>query len=279
MIIYSRPPYPPIAYPYLLLSVTDRSSEKHVKPGVRCAIIDSGVFRVFHELSRTEYPGGYRHWIHRVASFWYYVSRYIPDAYAVIPDYPADYRHNPLPQNMERTLRNIEHALDRFPDVRWLVPVQGLPDSVSSVVRFINTLKGRGLLRGDYVAVAPTCVTRSAEHLRRLAVVARAHLPGYRIHMFGVIRSAWDKVRDHVYSVDSIIYSFYCYELFKRKCQTTSEHVAGWVLFLRELRDRGYLGAEDFELSIESAKRLGLSTGEIHKLLRYATAYDGQSPG
>ena len=267
MIIYSRPPYPSVYYPYLLLSVADTSSERYVSPEARGIIIDSGVFRVFHRDGRVEYPGGYRYWIDRAVSLWRYANSVVKNAYVTVPDYPADYPHNPVPENTERTLRNIEYALSKYPDVKWLIPVQGRPDSVSSVVRFINTLKGHGLLRSDYVAVAPTCVVRSVDFLRRLAMVARAHLPNHRIHMFGVIRRAWSAVERYIYSTDTITYNFYCYELFKRKCQTTREHLIGWVLFLMELRDRGYLGAEDFDLSIESVMRLGLSDSEIRKLL------------
>ena len=47
-------------YPYLLLSLTDRSSLDYVGLDVRSAIIDSGVHKVFHEWGLKEYLLGYR---------------------------------------------------------------------------------------------------------------------------------------------------------------------------------------------------------------------------
>jgi len=249
-IVFSRPPYPKLFYPYLLLSITDSSSARLVEYGrFEKAIVDSGVFRVFHRDSRVEYPGGYRYWIDRVASFWHYVSKY-GEAYAVVPDYPADYPHNPISDNIERTVRNIEYALDKYPEVNWVVPVQGKPESVSSVVSTIHLLKQRGLLRGSYVAIAPTCVTKSPRFLQKLAVAARAHLPNYRVHMFGVTRRAWSLIERYVDSIDSIIYSHYCRELLGRMCTTTEEHLFGWKAFLEDLRRRGYLSEEDYKRSL-----------------------------
>ena len=82
--------------------------------------------------------------------------------------------------------------------------------------------------------------------------------------MFGVIKSAWGKVKDYVYSVDTVTYSFYCFEVFGRKCYDVREGAVGWLLFLRELRKGGYITPEDFSLSVESVKRLGLGKDEIY---------------
>jgi len=273
MIIYSRPPYPDIYYPYLILSATDKSTEKYVRTdwGIRYIIIDSGVYRVFHKDSRTEYPGGYKYWVDKVASLWVYASKFVKNVYVTIPDYPADYPHNPVPQNIERTIRNIEYALEKYPNVKWLVPIQGLPNSLSSVVRTIRVLKEGGLLKSDYVAIAPTCVTRNTEFLRRLALTVRTHLPNYKIHMFGVIKRSWDRIKDYVFSVDTVTYAFYCSRLFKRKfCLNTKENIIGWLLFLRDLVEGGYVGPEVFGLSLETAKRkYGIPSNELLRYLEY----------
>jgi len=253
LIVFSRPPYPRLYYPYLLLSPTDTTSERYIEYGrgsIEKVIIDSGVFRVFHSMGLKEYPGGYRYWIHRVASFWHYASKCVREAYAVVPDYPSDYPHNPVPDNIEKTVRNIEYALDKYPEVNWVVPVQGRSDSISSVARTIGLLKSKGLLKSDYVAIAPTCVSRSPSFLHRLAVTARALLPGRRIHMFGVTRKAWGLVEQYVDSVDSIVYSYYCRRLLGRMCATTEEHLIGWKAFLEDLKSRGYLSEEDYKRSI-----------------------------
>jgi len=243
-------------YPFMILSAANRFTLDYVYGGAsRIAIIDSGVHKLFHMDARGEYPGGYRYWVDRLANLWYHVSKFIDEVYAVVPDYPSDYKNNPIPENVERTLRNIEYALSKYSDVRWLIPIQGQANSVSSVVKSIRLLRERGLLRGDYIAIAPTCVSRSVEFLKQLAMVARSHLPSYKLHMFGVIRKAWSAVEKYLYSVDSIVYSFYCREVTGRKCTDLEEHIAGWVLFLRDLKSRGYLSQEDYEASLNSALR------------------------
>jgi len=267
VIVYTTPPSPEIYYPYLIINAANTDTWYYIKSEVNYLIIDSGVFKVFHEDSRTEYPGGYKYWVDRVASLWYYASRLIENAYATIPDYPSDYPHNPVPQNIERTIRNIEYALEKYPNVKWMIPIQGLPNSVSSVARTIDTLKERDLLRTDYVAVAPTCTSRNPEFLKRLALVAKTHLPDKRIHMFGVIKKAWDKVADYVFSIDTIVYTFYCYEFFGRKCTGSREKAIGWTLFLSDLRRGGYIDDETFELSLESTSRWsGLGRSELLRL-------------
>jgi len=267
MIVYSTPPSPKIFYPYIIINASNRTTWAYVEREVRYLIIDSGVFKIFHEDSRTEYPGGYKFWVDRVSSLWYYASRYVHDTYVTVPDYPSDYAHNPVPQNIDKTIRNIEYALEKYPDIKWLIPLQGLPDSISSVVRTIRVLKERGLLKSDYVAIAPTCVTRNTEFLRRLALTVRSHLPNYKIHMFGVIKKAWDKVADYVFSIDTITYTFYCYKIYGRKCTSSREKAVGWVMFLSDLRRGGYIDDETFELSLESTTRWsGLSRSELLSL-------------
>jgi len=267
VIIYTTPPSPEIFYPYIIVNASNKATWSYIKREVDYLIIDSGVFKIFHEDSRTEYPGGYKFWVDRVASLWYYASRYVRNAYATIPDYPSDYPHNPVPQNVEKTIRNIEYALGKHPNVKWLIPLQGLPGSISSVVRTIRVLKERGLLKSDYVAIAPTCTTRNIEFLRRLALTVRSHLPNYKIHMFGVHKKAWDKVEDYVFSIDTITYTYYCYEFFGRKCTSSREKAVGWTLFLSELKKGGYIDDETFEMSLKSTARWsGLDRGELLRL-------------
>jgi len=249
VIIYTRPYYHSLWYPYILITPHVKNAYGYLANDPESVIIDSGVHKVFHELGLREYPGGYKTWISRVAQLYYYSTRFIEDVYAVVPDYPSDYPHNPVPDNVERTNRNIEYALDRYPDVRWIVPIQGKPDSVASVSRTIELLAGRGLLTG-YVAVASTCVTRSPKFLHRLAVVARSLLRGRRIHMFGTTMKAWGLIARYVDSTDTITLSLHCRSLYGRMCCKTEEYLQAWGYFLELLRKGGYISGEVYSRAL-----------------------------
>ena len=171
MIIFTRPPYPWMFYPYLILSVTDSTSERYLRRGIEAVIIDSGVYTVFKKLGLREYPGGPIAWMLKIVSLYNVAKRYVSSVYAVVPDYPVDYKGNPVPNNVEKTIRNIELALDSFKDVDWIIPVQGRPCSIQSVAKTIELLEQLGLLRGDYIAIAPNCNSRSEEYMRRLFLV------------------------------------------------------------------------------------------------------------
>jgi hypothetical protein len=254
-------------YPYVILSVTDTSSPAYVRRDVQSAIVDAGVHKVFHERGLKEYPGGYRAWIHRVVWFYDFVRRTVRDTWAVVPDYPSDYPNNPIPDNVERTIRNIEYALDNYPDVRWIIPIQGRPDSVQSVANTITRLRELGLLRSDYVAIAPTCVARSVGFLRRLALTARQLLRDRRIHMFGVTARAWGAISRYVDSTDTISFNFYCMEYLGRRCSTPTEHVLGWLAFLVKLYTGGYVTKDVYERALWSVKT-STSTREFESVMR-----------
>jgi hypothetical protein len=178
----------------------------------------------------------------------------VKDVWVVVPDYPSDYPNNPIPDNVERTIRNIEYALDNYSDVNWVIPVQGKPNSIQSIVHTIDTLKRLGLLRTGYVAIAPTCVTKSADFLRRLAFTARQLLKDKMIHMFGVTARAWKEIEKFVDSVDTITFNFYCLKLLGKRCSTPYEHALGWLAFLDKLLREGYITSEIHEKALQSIK-------------------------
>jgi hypothetical protein len=256
VIIYTRPPYPWMWYPYLVLSVTDSTSPQYVRRDVESIIIDSGVHKVFKEWRLKEYPGGYEAWIHRVAMLYYRVKNYARDVYAVIPDYPSDYPENPIHDNVERTIRNIEYALDNYSNVKWIIPIQGRPNSVQSVVNTINKLRELDLLKSDYVAVAPTCVAKSVDFLRRLAVAARQLLRDKKIHMFGVTMRAWSAIDKYIDSTDTVTINHWCRVLFGKMCTTTHEKVAAWRFFLDKLLEKRYITENVYVKALE-IMRLG----------------------
>jgi hypothetical protein len=245
-------------YPYLVLSVTDSMLLYYVKyyvnMSVESVIVDAGVHKVFKELKLKEYPGGYKAWIHRVAMLYYTVKNYVRDVYAVIPDYPSDYPENPIQDNVERTIRNVEYALDNYSNVNWIVPIQGKPNSVQSVVDTINRLRELGLLKSDYVAVAPTCVAKSIDFLRRLAVTARQLLRGKRIHMFGVTMRAWSSIDKYIDSTDTVTVNYWCRVLFGKMCTTMYEKTSAWKVFLDKLLKRQYITESIYMKALESVQ-------------------------
>jgi hypothetical protein len=241
-------------YPYLILSMTDTTSPMYVKRDVHSIIIDAGVHKVFHEWGLKEYPGGYKAWIHKMASFYDNVKHVVKNTWVVIPDYPSDYPNNPISDNVERTIRNIQYALDSYPDVKWIIPLQGKPNSIQSVSNTIKKLSDLGLLKPDYVAVAPTCVTKSVDFLRRLAFTVRHLLRDKKIHMFGVTARAWKDISRYVDSTDTITFNFYCLTYIGRRCSTPREHVLGWLAFLSKLFRDGYITKDVYEKALQSIK-------------------------
>jgi len=246
MRVYTRPPYPNYSsmfYEYILVNAYDESTLRYVNREsarvVRSVLVDSGVHSVFERKGLKEYPGGHQYWVARVVFMWRAVSRLVPEAFAVIPDYPSDYPDNEIEDNVERTFRNIEYATNRYPHVRWVIPLQGKRDDVSSVIKSLEYVRDMGLLeRYGYVAIAPTCTTHSIRFLRDVAhevwkrVRSMQHV---RIHMFGVTMRAWEHVAPFVDSVDAIITNYMCLELIGKMCTTKVEKELAWREFLRRV--------------------------------------------
>jgi len=241
-------------YPYLLLSVTDQSSPMYVKKDVQSIIIDAGVHKVFHEWGLKEYPGGYQLWIHKMVQLYDTVRRVVKDTRVVIPDYPSDYPNNPIPDNVERTIRNIQYSLDNYRGVSWVIPIQGKPNSIQSVANTLKRLGELGLIKSSYVAVAPTCVTKSVDFLKRLAFTVRQLLKDKKIHMFGVTARAWKEIEKYIDSTDTITFNFYCLTYIGKRCSTFMEHVLGWLAFIDKLSKDGYITKEIYEKAFHSVK-------------------------
>jgi hypothetical protein len=239
----------------------------YVKKDVQTVIIDAGVHKVFHEWGLKEYPGGYQVWIHKMAQFYDFVKRVVKGVWAVVPDYPSDYPNNPIQNNVDLTIRNIEYALNNYSDVKWIIPMQGKPNSIQSVANTIYRLKELGLLKSSYVAVAPTCVTKSVGFLKRLAFTARQLLRDKVIHMFGVTAKAWREIEKHIDSTDTITFNFYCLAYIGKRCSTPSEHVLGWLAFLSKLLKDGYITNEIYEKALKSIK-VNTSIKEFESIMR-----------
>jgi hypothetical protein len=226
----------------------------YVKKDVQTVIIDAGVHKVFHEWGLKEYPGGYQVWIHKMVQFYGMVRKVVKDTWVVVPDYPSDYPNNPISDNVERTIRNIEYALNNYTSVQWVIPVQGKPNSIKSVANTIAKLNQLGLLRSSYVAIAPTCVTKSVDFLSRLAFTARQLLKDKKIHMFGVTARAWKDISRYVDSTDTITFNFYCLAYIGKRCSTPREHVLGWIAFIYKVFRDGYITKDVYEKALQSVK-------------------------
>ncbi len=235
---------PETAYPYLLINAYDETTLSYVGKDsaqfIKSVILDSGVHSVFHRRELKEYPGGYQYWIARVANMWRSLSRYVKESYAVIPDYPADYDNNPIDDNVERTFRNIEYAVERYPYVMWIIPIQGKKDDVVSVVKSFEYIRDSGLLEWyGHVAIAPTCTTNNLKFLRDVAQIIWKRIKQVegegrhiRIHMFGVTMKAWRSIAPFVDSTDTIVGNIWCKPLIGKMCTTKEEKAMAWRIFL-----------------------------------------------
>jgi len=266
VIIYTRPQHPWMWYPYLILSMADTTSPMYVKRDVYSIIIDAGVYKVFHEWGFKEYPGGYKAWIHKMANFYDNVKHVVKNTWVVIPDYPSDYPNNLISDNVERTIRNIQYALDNYPDVKWIIPLQGKPNSIQSISNMIKKLSDLDLLKSDYVAVAPTCVTKSVDFLKRLAFTVRHLLRDKKIHMFGAIARAWKDISRYVDSTDTITSNFYCLAYIGKKCSTPREHVLGWIAFIYKMFRDGYITKDVYEKVLQNVK-INISIREFESIM------------
>jgi hypothetical protein len=247
MIVYTRPPYPSYttrpetAYPYILINAYDETTLRYVTPQsaryIKSVLLDSGVHSVFHRLSLKEYPGDYQAWIGRVYNTWRRVSSLVSESYVVIPDYPADYENNQIEDNVEKTFRNIEYAVKKYPNAKWIIPIQGKKDDVVSVVRSFEYVRDLGLIeRYRYIAIAPTCTTNNIQFLRDVAVIIHKRVKQIntpvKVHMFGVTMRAWPLIANYIDSTDTIVWNIWCKPLIGKMCTRKEEKEMAWRLFL-----------------------------------------------
>jgi hypothetical protein len=229
------------AYPYILVNAYDESTLRYVTPQsalyIRSVLLDSGVHSVFHRLELKEYPGGYQSWIDRIYNMWRRIAPLVAESYAVIADYPADYENNIIEDNVERTFRNIEYAVKKYPNAKWVIPIQGKKDDVVSVVRSFEYLRDLGLItRYKYIAVAPTCTTNNIQFLHHVAIIiskrVRRLSADIKIHMFGVTMKAWPYIDSYIDSTDTIVGNIWCKPVLGKMCTRKEEKEMAWRLFL-----------------------------------------------
>ena len=226
-LFYTLPP-PGIPWPFVLVNAN--------RPGpglgylarhagvVESVIIDSGV-EVFRDPGVREYPGGPRRWLdERLVPLYRRVRGLVPGArvYVVANDYPDDYYPGSLWEdwqrtNIERTLDNIVYALERYPDIDWVIPVQGHYEDPGSIVLSLEWLEAVGALewamgRTRYLALANLCVSKKCSTIEATVRRARSWLDahGYRalrLHVFGPAVNCVRRVARLIHSWDSVAWT------------------------------------------------------------------------
>jgi len=235
------------AYPYLLINAFDETTLNYINYRsarfIKSIIVDSGVHSIFHKYELQEYPGGYQTWTDKVARLWRIVSKLVADSYVVVPDYPSDYHNNPVDDNVERTFRNIEYAIKRHPDVKWIIPLQGKKDDILSIIKSFEYIKDLGILdRYNYIAIAPTCATNNTKFLTDVAQIIwkRTKLIKkdnhyIKIHMFGATMKAWKSIAPFVDSTDTIVVNYICKTMIGSMCTKKAEKEKAWKMFLEKV--------------------------------------------
>ena len=202
---------PPIdGWPYVLINV-NRPNLSYVRRNwkdVKSVIIDSGV-EIFRNPRVKDYPPS---WWDRLISIYYEVRPWVREVWVTVPDYPDDYHPRNLwigdKTNIERTIENIIHALDHYPEVNWLIPIQGWNSDPRSLSLSVEYLEALGVIgERNYFAIANLCVESQSDIIVKSVGIVRSLLPSKRLHVFGIKLNALRKVCHLIDSFDSFAWT------------------------------------------------------------------------
>jgi hypothetical protein len=169
------------------------------------ALLDSGV-EIFRDPAVKDYPPDH------MRKLWLLYERLKPLAkhwFVTIPDYPDDYHHKALwisddVTNIERSVLNVIKAVDEYPTIPWLIPIQGWLNDPTSILRSWRQLEAAGIRkRYQYFAVANVCTTKQTNMIVRTARLARWCIGDAWLHLFGPSISAVRRLHGVVNSFDS----------------------------------------------------------------------------
>jgi len=166
-------------------------------------IVDSGVNRFFKIERRKEYPETYLEMYPVLAEK--LTRKYGNKVWIVIPDYPDDYEHNRIQDNMRRTLRNVELMIDR--KANWIVPIQA---KWNDIEEFKEACREYRDLIGDYprIAIGTLCTRSRKDYAIKCCKIARKFFPDSWIHVFGP-NIAWLRhIAPYINSIDSVAYHY-----------------------------------------------------------------------
>jgi hypothetical protein len=199
---------PPKPYPYILINV--RNPDFRFLYYAKEVIIDSGV-EMFRDPSVKDYP---EDWERRLVNLYYKVKTLTKaTVWVTVPDYPDDYHHKALwlnenYTNIERTLDNVLYYTAKYPNVNWLIPIQGHNKKPDSIVRSITLYREYGIIdKFSYYAVANLCVEPIVEIIYRTVKLAREKLPDKKLHVFGLKLNALKHIITMIDSFDSIAWT------------------------------------------------------------------------
>jgi len=279
VVFYTLPPRE-VPYPYVLINANNPENGiqyiiSHWRQ-VKSVIIDSGV-EIFRNPSVKDYPGGARSWIYRLVQIYRRLLKLVPGAevYVTCPDYVDDYNPGALwindrITNIERTVENVKICVSQYPDVNWLIPVQGHYRRPESLITSIDYYWNMGILdRYKYLAVANLCVERDVGILHRSVLTVRVRLKelgvldGTRIHIFGLKINALRRVRYDINSFDSTAWTrpvdSAVRTIRNASAKTQRERVIFFCEYIRRLREA--YGVEIPDESLDRCRKLGALVG------------------
>jgi len=185
-------------YPFLLVPFHLHRMLKR-RPWIH-AIVDSGV-EIFN-MGKKEYPKGF--FLQYEFKAQQYTQIWGEKIWFVIPDYPDDYRHNPIENNVERTLENIER-FSQIEGVNWIYPLQADYLNLDSFHYACHEVQKYHPKR---VAIGTVCKTNNLKFITKCCMLARQHFPNAHIHAFGPTLKALPHILPFIDSWDSASYTF-----------------------------------------------------------------------
>jgi len=255
VLFFTLPPWD-VAYPYILINnqhpeygLRYLKTYNHIKD-VKKIIIDSGIV-IFMNPQVKDYPGGYKEQTRRQVYLYKRIKSLVPhaDVYVVIHDYCDGYHPKALwlnerITNIERTIESIMYATEKYPNIPWIIPIQGHYKRPRSVLKSIMYIKEYGILdKYDYYAVANLCVEQKVDIISMTIKYAYYMLgKDKKIHVFGMKIKALKYIKDMIYSFDSMGWTKPVEkELHKRyphSCKTSEQRKIFFLTYLRHLKEK-----------------------------------------
>jgi len=197
-------------------------------------LVDSGVNRFFRRMKLKEYPKGYLEWYAERAAWLY--RTFGDRVWVVLPDYPSDYAENPIPDNLEKTLRNVERLIDV--KAAWVVVVQARYLDREDYLRALRLYSD---MLPDYprVAIGTLCTRAPRWYASFVARATRRFFPKSWIHVFGPSLRILPDISPYVDSIDSVAYYVIPRWLRGAKSRFTEDEVAkSWIARALEVAGR-----------------------------------------
>jgi len=213
--------YPYLLVPFPKLRRLRRCNFKH-------AIVDSGVEIFAH--GAKDYPKWFHRRYQHVAKQWTQI--YGERIWFVIPDYPDDYRNNPIEDNVAKTLRNIE-TYHKIEGVNWVYPIQSdylnlqsFHESCHEVMKF----------NPERVAIGTVCKCRNLDFIEKCCRMVRQHFPKQHIHAFGPTLRAVPRILPYIDSWDSTAY-YTSREPGRGMCRNQKERQEYYFAYLNRVKE------------------------------------------